>query len=125
VLHVPGANSLDKAGRVLRRPLGLRPELVLVEVVALRETGAVLCRLGAGQAAGASVPGQRAAAPPERLRAGQGRPPQPAPRRRAPLISIQTQSSIASDRHSRRNSSVSSSRSGSTRSPPVRFGRPE
>ena len=69
MLDVAGADPFDEAGRVLLRPLGLRPELVLVEVVALREAGDVLLRLGAEQAAGATLAGQRAVEPAERLHA--------------------------------------------------------
>src|ERR671935_739703 len=51
----------------LARGLDLRPELVLAEVVALREAGHVLLRLGAQHPARGAPPGQRAVDAAERL----------------------------------------------------------
>ena len=67
MLDVPVADALDEANGVLLRALGLRPELFLGQVVALREPGHVLLGLGAEQSACLPLAGKRAVEAPERL----------------------------------------------------------
>src|ERR687891_490533 len=67
VADVAPADAPDEAPRVLRRPLDLGPELLLVPVVRLGETGQVLGRGGAQEPARATLPREGAVEATERL----------------------------------------------------------